>query len=63
MNNFRLSSDCAYRARSTTPWQRGSNENMNGALRDYFSKSTGLSTHTPQRLLAVENELNICPWP
>jgi IS30 family transposase len=46
---------------SHSPWQRGSNENMNGLLRDYFPKSTDLSAHPPRHLLAVENELNNRP--
>jgi transposase, IS30 family len=33
----------------------------NGLLRQYFPKGTDLSTHTPQHLLAVENELNHRP--
>lgn len=46
---------------SRSPWQRGSNENMNGVLRDYFPKGTDLSVHSPEHLLAVENELNNRP--
>jgi transposase, IS30 family len=46
---------------SRSPWQRGSNENINGLLRNYFPKGTDLSTHSPEHLLAVENELNHRP--
>jgi transposase, IS30 family len=46
---------------SRSPWQRGSNENTNGLLRDYFPKGTDLSTHSTQHLLAVENQLNNRP--
>jgi IS30 family transposase len=46
---------------SHSPWQRGSNENANGLLRDYFPKGADLSAHPPQHLLAVENELNNRP--
>lgn len=43
---------------SHSPWQRGSNENTNGLLLDYFPKSTDLGIHPLEHLLAVENELN-----
>jgi hypothetical protein len=42
---------------SRSPWQRGSNENANGLLQDYFPQGTDLSTRSTQHLLAVENEL------
>jgi IS30 family transposase len=46
---------------SRSPWQRGSNENTNGLLRDYFPKGVTLIDHSPEHLLAVENELNRRP--
>jgi transposase, IS30 family len=46
---------------SRSPWQRGSNENTNGLLRDYFPKGVSLAKHPPTHLLAVEHELNRRP--
>jgi transposase, IS30 family len=50
-----------YFCQKASPWQRPSNENTNGLLRQYFPKGTNLREHAADQLAAVAIELNTRP--
>ncbi|NQZ34691.1 MAG: IS30 family transposase [Crocinitomicaceae bacterium] len=42
-------------------WERGSNENLNGLIRQYFTKGSDFTSITDQRIKEVETKLNNIP--
>lgn len=61
-NDFTVATNVpVYFCDPASPWQRGSNENTNGLLRQYFPKGTDLTAYDEDALLAVAAQLNSRP--
>jgi IS30 family transposase len=59
---FTLATDAAvYFCDPQSPWQRGSNENTNRLLRQYFPKGTNVAVHSQERLDQIARQLNQRP--
>ena len=60
--DFTLATDMpVYFCDPASPWQRGSNENTNGLLRQFFPKGQDLRQHTAEDLLEVAHPMNTRP--
>jgi IS30 family transposase len=56
-----LGTTAVYFCQPRSPWQRPTNENTNGLIREYFPKGTDLSVHSPQEIARVQHEINTRP--